>query len=671
VTLVDSAVEQLCVNTVRSLSMDAVQKANSGHPGLPLGAAPLAQVLWQRHLRFHAAQPRWPDRDRFILSAGHGSMLQYALLHLYGFDVTLADLKNFRQWGSRTPGHPEVDQTAGVEATTGPLGQGTANAVGMAIAERALAHRFNQGGHSLIDHRTYALVSDGDLMEGIAAEAVSLAGHLRLGKLIFLYDSNDISLDGPISLTFSTEDVGARFRSCGWQVLKVEDGDHDLAAIDAAIEEGKADLSRPTLIEIKTTIGFGAPNKAGSADAHGSPLGDEEVTATKRALGLDPEQHFHVPDEVRNECQKAVARGAATHDRWRHALAAYRQEFPELAAEFDRSLRGELPQGFASDLPTFQQGDKLATRVAGGKILNALAAKVPELIGGDADLSCSTKTALNGQGSFDGQTGAGRNIHFGVREHAMGSIANGMALHGGVRPYTATFFVFSDYMRPSMRLAALSELPVAFVFTHDSIGVGEDGPTHQPIEHLMSLRAMPNLAVWRPADAIETAEAWQWILQRRDGPSALVLSRQGLPVLDRSDAQGDAARGAYVLQRGGESPDALLLATGSELHLAVAAAQQLQDQGIGARVISMPCWEAFRSQDSDYREAVLPSSVTVRIAIEAGASLGWERFVGSNGAVVGLDRFGASAPGDEVFRKLGFTAEQVATTVVQRLAEKG
>ena len=661
------SLDELCINTIRTLAIDAVQKANSGHPGLPLGAAPMAYVLWQRHLRHNPRDPEWPDRDRFILSAGHGCLLVYTLLHLTGYDLSLADLENFRQWGSNTPGHPESFMTPGVEASTGPLGQGTSNAVGMALAERALAHRFNRPGQTIVDHHTYALVSDGDLMEGISAEAASLAGHLKLGKVIYLYDSNGITLDGPASLTFSTEDVGKRYQAYGWQVLHVKDGDRDLHAIDAAISEAKGDTDRPSMIIVHTTIGFGSPHKAGTSGAHGSPLGGEEVALTKKELGWDPERFFYVPDEAAANFGKAVDRGQKAQDEWNERFRAYSEANPDLAKELERRMAGELPQGWDKDIPRFESDKKVATRAAAGKVLNAIAPRMPELIGGDADLSGSTRTALDGEDSFDGQTGAGRNIHFGVREHAMGGVVNGMAYHGGVRAYAATFFCFSDYMRPSVRLAALSHLRVTFVWTHDSIGLGEDGPTHQAVEHLMSLRAMPNLHVMRPADANESAEAWRWAIERKEGPVALVLSRQGLPVLD-ADVSG-LARGAYVLEDAdGGSPQAILIATGSEVSLAMEARKLLDADAVRCRLVSMPCWELFEEQSEDYRESVLPSSVTARVAVEAGVTLGWRRWVGDKGAIVGLDRFGASAPASVSWEKLGFTPQRLVEEVKKLIA---
>lgn len=662
----DRALEQLSINTIRTLAIDAVQKANSGHPGLPMGAAPMAYVLWQHHLRHNPKDPLWADRDRFVLSGGHGSMLLYAMLHLTGYPLSMDDIKAFRQWGSCTPGHPEVLQEYGMEATTGPLGQGTANAVGMAIAERALAYRFNRPGHTIVDHRTYALVSDGDLMEGISGEAGSLAGHLKLGKLIYLYDCNHVSLDGPTSLAFSTENVAARYEAYGWQVLHVRDGNTDTAAIDAAITSAKADTSRPSLIVIETTIGYGSPHKQGTSAAHGSPLGPDEVKLTKQALGWDPDKFFYIPDDVLRHFRSAVDRGGGAQADWQRRFDAYARAFPDLAAEWRRALAGDLPDGWGAEVPAFAAGEQLATRQAGGKALNAIAKRLPALIGGDADLSSSTDTTIKDGGSFDGQSGAGRNLHFGVREHVMGGIANGMAYHRGVRPFAATFFCFSDYMRPSVRMAALSKLPVVYVWTHDSIGLGEDGPTHQPIEHLMSLRAVPNLRVIRPCDANETAEAWRWAMTHRNGPVALVLTRQKLPVLDRGwlGPAAGLAQGAYVLaDADGGVPEAIIIGTGSEVHVALAAREQLAQAGIRARVVSMPCWELFARESADYRESVLPSTVKARVSIEAGVTFGWCRWIGEQGVAIGIDRFGASAPGEINMQKLGFTPEHVAEAV--------
>ncbi len=677
-TVTQQSLDELCVNTLRTLSIDAVEKANSGHPGLPLGAAPLAFVLWSRHLRFDPTDPAWPERDRFVLSAGHGSALLYALLHLFGFDLSLEDLQAFRQWGSRTPGHPEYGETPGVEATTGPLGQGAANSVGMALAERALAARFNRPGHALVDHWTYALVSDGDLMEGVAAEAASLAGHLGLGKLVWLYDSNEVSLDGPTSLSFSREDVAARFAAYGWQVQTVADADRDLEGLDRALSAARRESARPSLIVARTTIGFGAPSKQGSSEAHGAPLGAEEVAATKRALGWDPAQSFHVPAQARDHFRSAARRGSRAHAEWRSRLESWSRAHPELSEAWRRAQAGELPADFAArltqTLPRWKAGEKVATRDAGGKALAALANLAPELIGGDADLSCSTKTSIPGGSSFEAAGGTGRNLHFGVREHAMGSIANGMLYHGGLRPYVSTFFVFSDYMRPPVRLAALARLPLILVWTHDSIAVGEDGPTHQPVEHLASLRAMPNLHVIRPADANETAQAWRVALESRRTPVALVLSRQKLPVLEGTAERAEAgvSRGAYVLSepRSG-APQLALIATGSEVALAIAAQVELERGGVRARVISMPCWELFALQDAAYRESVLPAALRPRVAVEAASPFGWERWTLEDGAIVALERYGASAPGEVNQERLGFGVARVVAAAREALARKG
>ena len=652
----------LAINTLRTLAIDAVQKANSGHPGLPLGAAPMAYALWQTHHKHDPKDPTWFDRDRFVLSAGHGSALLYALLHMTGYDVSLDDLKQFRQWGSKTPGHPEWHDTPGVEATTGPLGQGAANAVGMAIAERYLATHFNRPGHVIVDHQTYALVSDGDVMEGVAFEAASLAGHLGLGKLLYLYDANEITLDGPLSLVMS-EDVGARYAAMGWHVQHVADGDHDLAALDRAIVAAKAETARPSMIVIKTTIGFGSPKKAGTSSAHGSPLGPDEVAATKKALGWDPDKTFYVPDDARAHLGSAVARGAAAHRAWDARLATYKAAYPELAAQLDLAIRGELPADWATALPKFAVGGKeIATRSAGGKVLEALAAKIPWLVGGDADLGGSTKTMVDG-GNYD-RAGAGRNLRFGIREHAMGAICNGMLYHGGTRPYVATFFVFSDYMRAPVRIAALNKMPAIFVWTHDSVGLGEDGPTHQPVEHLMSLRAIPHLAVFRPADANETIAGWRVALTRKGGPTALVLSRQDLPIVAPANAP-DAERGGYVLADGA---DVVILATGSEVSLALAARDALAADKIGARVVSMPCWELFEQQDAAYRESVLPKARTARVSVEAGITMGWREYVGDRGIAIGIDRFGASAPGELVLDKLGINLAAVVAAAKKTIA---
>jgi len=656
---------ELSINTIRLLSVDAVQKANSGHPGLPMGAAPMAYVLWQRHMRHNPKNPQWPDRDRFVLSGGHGSMLLYSMLHLTGYDLSLDELKTFRQIGSRAPGHPESFLTPGVEATTGPLGQGAANAVGMAIAERFLAGRYNKPDHTIVDHFTYAMVGDGDMMEGITHEAAALAGHLKLGKLIWLYDDNRISLDGPTSLAF-TEDVAQRFAAYGWQVLKVEQGDTDIDGIDRAIAVAKAETDRPSLIMVHTTIGFGSPKKAGTSEAHGSPLGPDEVRATKKNLGWDPEKSFYVPDEALAHLRSAIDRGAKSEAEWQKRFAVWAAQNPDLAKEWDMALKGELPAGWESALPVFTPKDDIATRQSGGKVLAAIAARIPWLLGGDADLSCSTLTALPGLGDFDGQTGLGRNIHYGVREHAMGAIANGMAYHGGVRTFTATFFVFSDYERPAIRIAALSHLPVIFIFTHDSIGVGEDGPTHQPVEHMMSLRLIPNLWVFRPGDANEVSEAYRAAMKRTDGPVAIILSRQKMPTFDRNkvaSAEG-VQKGGYVLSEAADgSPQVVLIATGSEVSVAMAAQEKLQAQGIRSRVVSLPCWELFAAQSHEYQDSVIPRDVKARVSIEAGATLGWQRWIGDQGVAIGIDRFGASGPGGALMKQFGIDVDAVVRAV--------
>jgi transketolase len=666
-----TSIADLAVNTIRTLAIDAVQLADSGHPGLPLGAAPMAYVLWQNHLKHNPRDPSWPDRDRFVLSAGHGCMLHYCLLHLTGYDLTIEDLKDFRRWGSRTPGHPEFRVTPGVEATTGPLGQGTANAVGMAMAERALAHRFNRPGHEIVDHRTWAIVSDGDLMEGISSEASSLAGHLGLGKLTFVYDSNGVTLDGPASMHFS-EDAGKRYEAYGWQVLRVDAGDTDLAALDHALETAREDVTRPALIIVKTTIGYGSPNKAGTSAAHGSPLGVDEVARTKKTLGWEWEAPFTVPEEARAHFRAAIGKGEKEQASWAHRFESYAREFPDLAKEWRLALSGELPAGWDMDLPCWKAGEKEATRSAAGAAQNTIAARVSWLFGGDADLSSSTRTTIDKDGSFEGRHGAGRNVHFGVREHAMAGIANGIAYHGGLRPFAATFFCFSDYMRPSVRLSALNELPVIYVWTHDSIGLGEDGPTHQPVEQLMSLRAMPGITIIRPADANEAAEAWRTAMNHRDGPVGLVLTRQKLPVIDRgtyASARG-LAKGAYILaEAGARTPRIILIATGSEVAIALEARETLEQAGIATRVVSMPSWELFEKQPRQYREEVLPPTIRARLSIEAGATLGWAKYVGDEGESIGLDRYGASAPGEVVMTRLGFSARNVvehAKSLVQR-----
>ena len=585
--------DTLCINTIRTLAIDVIQKADSGHPGLPLGAAPMAYVLWDKHLKHSPTDPHWADRDRFVLSAGHGSMLLYSLLHLTGYPLSKDELLNFRQWGSKTPGHPESFLTPGVEATTGPLGQGHANAIGMALAERSMAARFNQPGHLVVDHHTYCIVGDGDVMEGVAMEAASLAGHLKLGKLICLYDSNDVTLDGPAKLSF-TEDVGKRYESWGWQVLHVAHGNTDLAALDAAITAAKAETGKPSLIVVKTTIGYGSPNKSGKSSAHGSPLGNDEIALTKKALGWTHEEKFFIPPEALGHFRLAVVKGDTAKADWRKRFEAYRAAHPALAVEFERVMNRDLPDELAAALPTFPAGTGVETRTASGMALNALAKKVPELIGGDADLSGSTKTTIKDGGDFDGQTGAGRNIHFGVREHAMASIANGMAYHGGVRPFTATFFCFVDYMRPAVRLAAMNHLPVVHVWTHDSIGLGEDGPTHQPVEQLMSVRAIPFMNTMRPADAAESAEAWLFALERKKGPTGLVLTRQKVPTFDRTkfgSAKG-LHKGAYVLAESSGAPKVILIGTGSEVQLCVAAQELLEKDGVPPGWCRCPAWRS-------------------------------------------------------------------------------
>lgn len=664
--------EQLCINTLRTLAIDGVQAANSGHPGLPMGAAPMAHVLWNRHLNHDPTAPTWPDRDRFVLSAGHGSMLLYGLMHVHGYDLSLDDLKAFRQLGSRTPGHPESFATPGVETTTGPLGQGAANSVGMAVAERFLAHQFNRDRVNLVDHRTYALVSDGDLMEGVCAEASALAGQMQLGKLIWLWDDNGITIDGGTEISMGREDVRARYRAYGWQVLEVADGDHDIDAIDEALTQARAETRRPSLICVRTTIGYGSPNKRGKSSSHGSPLGEDEVTLTKEALGWDPTHVFHVPEEARARFLAGAERGQSKHAEWEARLEKYRHDFPEQAALWDHSVSGDLPRGWDALLPSFEAGEELATRQASGKALNAIAARVPWLLGGAADLAGSVQTDVKGEALFDGETGAGRNIAFGIREHAMAALANGMAYHGGMIPYTGTFFVFSDYMRPAVRLAAMGNLQVIHIWSHDSIGLGEDGPTHQPVEHLASLRAMPGLRLLRPADANETVMAWRIAMESRDHPVGLVLSRQKLPTLDRSSMGSEnlVRRGAYVLSDPpNSSPRGILIGTGSEVHLALAAQHLLAAEGVPVRVVSMPSWDLFAEQSAAYRESVLPHHLVARVAVEAGVAFGWARWIGEAGRSVTMESYGASGPASDNFAEFGFTAEHVAEVMREVLAE--
>jgi transketolase len=659
--------DRLCANTIRTLAIDGVQKANSGHPGMPLGAADMAYVLWTRFLKHNPANPRWPNRDRFVLSAGHGSMLLYSLLHLTGYNVPLEELKSFRQWGSETPGHPEYNPALGIETTTGPLGQGFSNGVGMAIAERFLAARFNRPGYPIVDHHIYAIVSDGDLMEGVASEAASLAGHLKLGNIIYLYDDNKITIDGSTSLAFS-EDVQARFQAYGWHTQKV-DG-HDMAAIAEAIRQAQAERERPSLILARTHIAWGSPNKQDTSESHGAPLGEEEVRLTKENIGWPPDAQFYIPQEALAAFRQALGRGAAWEEEWRRMFDDYARDYPDLAAQWERLMSGELPDGWEETLPTFAPGDgPLATRAASGKTLNALAASLPELLGGSADLHPSNNTYLKGYEPLKPGDFSGRNMHFGVREHAMGGILNGLALHGGIIPYGGTFLVFSDYMRPSIRLAAMMGLPVVYVFTHDSIGLGEDGPTHQPIEQMAALRAIPNLLDIRPADANEAVESWRVALQHHSGPVALFLSRQNLPVLDRgrlAPASG-LARGAYVLLDA-PNPDLILIASGSEVQPTLEAQTLLAQEGIAARVVSMPSWKLFAAQPADYRAAVLPPAIKARLAVEAGVGQGWHAYAGDGGDVISIERFGASAPYKLLLKEFGFTPENIAARAKALLA---
>lgn len=665
-----SYVEQLSVNTIRTLSIDAIEHANSGHPGLPMGAAPMAYALWTDFMNHNPKNSKWFNRDRFVLSAGHGSALLYSLLHLSGYDVTIEDLKSFRQWGSRTPGHPEVHYTDGVEATTGPLGQGIAMAVGMAMAEAHLAAKYNRDGYPIIDHYTYALISDGDIMEGISHEAASLAGHLGLGKLIALYDSNDISLDGDLNKAFS-EQTQARFEAYGWQVLRVEDG-NDLNEIREAIKQAQENKHQPTLIEVKTIIGYGSPNKSASSASHGAPLGKDEVILTKEYYKWQYEEDFYVPEEVYADFKtKIVDRGQQIEEEWNQLFAKYEQAHPELAKELKLAIAGELPADWDHDLPVYEpEKDTLATRAASGDMINAIAQKVPYFFGGSADLASSNNTMMKGAGDFSKDHYAGRNIWFGVREFAMAAALNGMALHGGLKVYGGTFFVFSDYLRPAVRLSAIMKMPVTYVFTHDSIAVGEDGPTHEPVEHLAAFRAMPGLSVIRPADGNETQAAWRLALESKDKPTALVLTRQGLPTLEgtKEKAYEGVKRGAYVLSPAEkETPDALLIATGSEVQLAVKAQAELKAKGIDVSVISMPSWDRFKEQDEAYQQEVLPSAIKHRVAIEMASSLGWERFVGDQGIIMSVDQFGASAKGEKVVTEYGFTVENVVQNVEKLL----
>jgi len=664
----DTSLDQLCINTVRTLAMDAVQQADSGHPGTPMALAPLAYVLWQRHLRYNPANPDWFGRDRFVLSAGHACMLLYAVLYLTGYDLSLDDIKQFRQWGSRTPGHSEHGLTPGVEATTGPLGQGVGNAVGMALAEAHLATLFNRPGHAIVDHCTYFVASDGDMMEGVSHEACSLAGHLKLGKLIGIYDDNRITIDGKTDLTFS-DDTARRFESYGWHVERVADG-NDLGALDAALAAARRQGDRPSLVIVRTHIAYGSPHKQDTPEAHGAPLGAEEVKLTKQRLGWPSLEPFYVPEESLEHWRRVRDRGARLEAEWRKRHDAYRAAHPDLAAELERRLAGRFPEAWDADLPAFAPTDAQATRAASGKVLNAVAAKLPELIGGSADLAGSTNVVFKNGGDVAVGSWGARNIHFGVREHGMGAIMNGLALHGGVRPVGSTFLIFSDYMRPPIRLAALCHLPAIYVFTHDSIGLGEDGPTHQPIEQLASLRAIPHLTVLRPADATEVVEAWRAAVQHQTGPVALVLTRQKVSVIDRArygPANG-LRLGAYVLADApGGKPAVILMASGSEVELVLGAYEQLAAAGLAARVVSMPSMEFFASQPQEYRDAVLPPAVGARLAVEAASPQPWYRWVGDHGAVLGLERFGASAPYQRIYRELGLTVENIVRRAKQLL----
>ncbi|WP_028390356.1 transketolase [Bacillus cihuensis] len=654
-------VDQLAINTIRTLSIDAIEKANSGHPGMPMGAAPMAYTLWTQFMNYNPSNPNWFNRDRFTLSAGHGSMLLYSLLHLTGYDLSMEELKQFRQWGSKTPGHPEFGHTAGVDATTGPLGQGISMAVGMAMAERHLATTYNVDDLNVIDHYTYSICGDGDLMEGVSAEAASLAGHLQLGRLIVLYDSNDISLDGDLNKSFS-ESAADRFKAYGWQVLRVEDG-NDIKAIADALSKAKANESQPTLIEVKTVIGYGSPNKGGKSDSHGAPLGKEEMKLVKEQYGWNYEEDFYIPEEVQSYFAELKEASEKKEQEWNELFARYEKLYPDAAKELTLAINGELPANWDVNVPLYRVGeDKLATRSSSGEVLNGLAKNVPQLFGGSADLSSSNKTLLKGETDFSASNYGGRNIWFGVREFGMGAALNGMALHGGVKVFGATFFVFSDYLRPAIRLSALMQVPVTYVFTHDSIAVGEDGPTHEPIEHLASLRAMPGLSTIRPADGNETAAAWKLAVESKDQPTALILTRQDLPTLaDPEKAYAGVSNGGYVISEAKGDVAGLLLASGSEVSLAVEAQEVLAEEGIYVSVISMPCWDRFEKQTTAYKETVIPKHVKARLGIEMGASIGWSKYVGDSGDVLAIDQFGASAPYDKIIEAYGFTVENVVT----------
>ncbi len=658
-------IDMLSIDSIRTLSIDAIEKANSGHPGMPMGAAPMAYTLWTRYMNINPKNPEWFNRDRFVLSAGHGSMLLYSLLHLAGYDLTMDDIKQFRQWGSKTPGHPEFGHTAGVDATTGPLGQGIAMAVGMAMAERHLAAVYNKDNFNIVDHYTYSICGDGDLMEGVSAEAASLAAHLKLGRMIVLYDSNDISLDGDLDKSFS-ESVEGRFKAYGWQYIRVEDG-NDLEEIAKAIEEAKTDEDRPTMIEVKTIIGYGSPNLSGKSDVHGAPLGADELKLTKEAYKWTFEEDFHVPSEVYDHFKQQIAeKGEQTEQAWNELFAKYKSEYPELGAQLEKAMKGELVEGWDKDIPVYEEGKSLASRASSGEALNGIAKNLPYLVGGSADLAGSNKTMIKGSGDFFPNSFEGRNIWFGVREFAMGAAMNGMALHGGLKIFGGTFFVFSDYLKPAIRLAALMGLPVTYVFTHDSIAVGEDGPTHEPVEQLAGLRAMPNLSVIRPADGNETAAAWKLSVESTKTPTALVLTRQNLPTIKDTDknAYEGVSKGAYVISPAGkDTADALLLAAGSEVGLAVKAQEALASEGIDVAVVSMPSWDRFEQQSKEYKESVIPKSVKKRLGIEMGSSLGWHRYVGDEGEVLAIDTFGASAPGEKILEEYGFSVKNVVARV--------
>jgi len=662
---IDKAIDQTCINTIRTLSIDAIQKANSGHPGAPMGLAPVAHVIWKYFLKHNPKNTSWVDRDRFVLSGGHASMLLYSLLFLHGYGLTIDDIKNFRQWGSKTPGHPEFGHTTGVETTTGPLGQGIANGVGMAMAECHLAAKFNKEDKTIINHHTYVICGDGDLMEGVAMESVSLAGHLGLGKLILIHDDNSITIEGKTDIA-SSEDIKTKFESMQWQVIKIKDG-NNIDKIHKALCNAKDETEKPTLIQCKTEIAYGSPNKQGTSDAHGAPLGADEIKLVKENYGFPTNKDFHVPDDALKECRKTLTKGQESEDKWQMIYDQYKKKFPDLAISFVDAVSGFLTQGWDKDIQILSPSDgPIATRAASGKVLNSIAKNLPTLMGGSADLAPSNKTFLDGEEVFQKETYEGRNIRFGIREHAMGSIMSGMFLHGGIRPFGGTFLVFADYMRPAIRVASLMKLPTIYVFTHDSVAVGEDGPTHQPVEHIASLRAIPGLNVIRPADFNETAQSWKLALKSVDAPTALLLSRQKLPILDKIIDQpkgnGNVSNGAYVIKesgKGSDNIDIILIGTGAELHICIEAAKILEKDGKGTRVVSMPSWELFSKSPAIYKERILPEKITRRIAVEAGISMGWERFTGKNGKIISIDKFGASAPGGKVLEKYGFTSENI------------